>query len=323
MRQFQSVGLSESKKMEREAALLGLFAALILSVSCVTAFADESPTVQLVVPTIDYPAAGVTGTRVFGINDLGNLSFQVSIGADVFVGTRINGHYSTPSQPNDTDVSADAEDINNFNVVVGNFFDGSTFHGFLLKNGSYTTFDVNVPNVGFTVAIGIDDFGVVSGVYGTPNENSPDKAFRQIGKKETDLNVDSAVGSFATGTNDLLQTAGYFSESDPFLTEATCNCHGVVWDAFGHPKIFDIKNAVSTLALGISIPGWICGRFYDNQSNVHGFVYNLYSKKFVIYNYPNAISTSLNGINNAGYIGGRYTDIEGVAHGFIARIIGE
>jgi hypothetical protein len=67
--------------------------------------------------------------------------------------------------------SADAEDINNLNVVVGEYYDGARYHGFLLKNGSYTSFDANAPNVESTNSVGINDFGVVSGAYGTSSRS--------------------------------------------------------------------------------------------------------------------------------------------------------
>jgi hypothetical protein len=69
----------------------------------------------------------VSGTRIFGINNLGNLSIEVffSDGSEK-VATRINGHYSTPSQPANTNMIASANGLNNSNVVVGYYFDSTT-----------------------------------------------------------------------------------------------------------------------------------------------------------------------------------------------------
>src|ERR1700757_2436863 len=93
--------------------------------------------------------------------------------------------------------------------VVGSFYNGSGYTGFLLTNGVYTDFKLNVRNPTTTAPIGINDYGVISGIYGTSKVSN--QAFRQFGAKETDLQVPDATGTAATGTNDVLQTVGYFS----------------------------------------------------------------------------------------------------------------
>ena len=300
--------------------------ALAVSGLRTSALADDSLKIKLVVPTIDFPATGVSGTRIFGINNLGNLSIEVffSDGSEK-VATRINGHYSAPSQPANTNLIASANGLNNSNVVVGYYFDSTTNtdRGFILKNGSYTVFDVSAPGAYFTALYGINDFKDVSGAYGSVTPGPHYQAFRQIGNKQTDLNVNASVGTAATGTNVLRQTAGFFSQSDPFVVEATCGCHGTVWDKKGNPTTFDAPGAVSTIALGINTAGWVAGRFHDTAGVIHAFVYNQHSAKFLTYDYPNATQTTFNGINDLGYLAGRYTDAGGTAHGFIARIVGD
>jgi hypothetical protein len=96
----------------------------------------------------------------------------------------------------------------------------------------------------------------------------------------------------ATGTNDLRQTVGFFSQSDPFVVEAMCVCHGTIWDKNGNPTTFDAPGAVSTRPLGINIAGWIAGRFHDTAGVIHAFVYNEQSTKFLTYDYPNATQTT-------------------------------
>jgi hypothetical protein len=101
--------------------------------------------------------------------------------------------------------------------------------------------------------------------------------------------------------------------ADPFVVEATCGCHGTVWDKNGNSTTFDAPGAVSTIALGINTAGWVAGRFHDTAGVIHAFVYD----------YSNATQTTFNGINDLGYLAGRYTDAGGTAHGFIARIVGD
>jgi hypothetical protein len=270
----------------------------------------------------------VAGTAPFGINDFGNLSIQVTLSDGSFwVGTRINGKYSTLSQPPGTENgTAVAEDINNPNIVVGSFYNGSGYTGFLLTNGVYTDFKLNVRNPTTTAPIGINDYGVISGIYGTSKVSN--QAFRQFGAKETDLQVPDATGTAATGTNDVLQTVGYFSvlASESALPLATC-CQSVIWDQIGHPTPFAVIGAVSTVALGINNIGWVCGRYYDGSGNEHAFVYNQQTRKLLTYKYPGATDTTFNGINDLGYIAGRYTENnaenEPTEYGFVARIVGE
>jgi hypothetical protein len=268
-------------------------------------------------------SATVAGTSIFDINDPGNLSIQATLSdGSVWVGTRINGRYSVLSQPPDTKDEAIAEDLNNLNVVIGSFLDLklNKFRGFFLNNRAYAVFDVNASGAASTAPIGINDYGVISGFYGT---SMGDQAFRQFGPKETDLDVTGAVGTAGTGTNDLLQTAGYFSTSDENLTLATC-CQSVVWDQTGHPTTFAVTGAISTIALGINNFGWVCGRYFDMVGGgEHGFVYNLNTGKLLTYDYPKATQTTFNGINDPGYIAGRYTDSAGTEHGFVAQIVGK
>jgi hypothetical protein len=316
--------------MTQKKLFLGRLVAVVLALAvgglCRGARADDSQNIRLVVPTIDFPGTGVVGTRPFGINDLGNLSIEVffSDGSEK-VATRIRGHYSALSQPANTNLIASVNGINNFNVAAGFYLDSTVnaYRGFILKNGAYTVFDVTTPGATFTALYGINDFGDVSGLYGSVTPGPHSQAFRKLGNNEADLNVNASVGSAATGINDLRQTVGFFSQSDPFLAETTCGCHGVIWDRNGGSTTFDTPGAVSTRPLGINIAGWVAGRFFDIGGVMHAFAYNQRSAKFLIYDYPNAIQTTFNGINDLGYLAGRYSDKSGTAHGFIARIVGE
>jgi hypothetical protein len=139
------------------------------------------------------------------------------------------GITSTPSQPPNTNQIASANGLNNSNVVVGYYFDSTanTDRGFILKNGAYTVFDVSAPGAYFTALYGINDFKDVSGAYGSVTPGPHYQAFRQIGNKQTDLNVNASVGTAATGTNNLRQTVGFFSQSDPFVVEATAGAMGL------------------------------------------------------------------------------------------------
>jgi hypothetical protein len=315
--------------MHFKACIIALFA-LAVGGFCTQARADGRPKIQLVVPTIDYPSERsrgliVTGTEPFGINNLGNLTFVVLVGDTEWVGTLIDGQYSTLSQPPGTVNIAGPYDINNLNAVTGTWLNsGNEFQGFTLYNRFYTDFYVNVPTATCTVPPGINDYGARSGYYCT---SSHYQAFRQIGLQATDLNVPGAKGTIAEATNDFLQTTGYFSTSVYFpVDDATCvgaGCQGVIWDQTGHPSSFVVPflGAAATVGLGINNTGWVCGRWFDTSEKEHAFVYQPSSNQFLTYDYPNATLTTFNGINDFGYIAGHYNDSQGVAHGFIAQIV--
>jgi hypothetical protein len=295
---------------------------LILGVLCRNALANTYSAIRIIVPRIDYHAQGVSGTRAFGINDFGNLSLEINYSSgDEKVVTVIDRHFSAATQPPGTDQLAAAGGINNLNVVVGYFYNGTSFDGFLLKGNVYSTFDVNVPGATFTAAYNLNDFGDISGSYGVPSTGNY-QAYRMINGLTQNLNVENAVGTIGDGINDLRQVVGIFSTSDPTMTLPTCDCQGVLWDKSGKfVRTINVSNAMATEPISVNIAGWTVGRYWDSSGGgPHGFVYNLYSQKFIVYDYPNAAQTSLNGINDLGYIAGRYTDTSGTAHGFIARL---
>ena len=307
--------------MHLKNTILGLFALLVGGFGT-QAGADGLPKIQIVEAPINYPAPGVTGTAPYDINDLGNLSIIVYVGDTVWVGTRIDGQYSTLSQPPSTVTTAGSYDINNFNVVTGTWYNGSAYRGFTLYKDVYTDFDVNVATATCTVPYGINDYGARSGYYCA---SSHYQAFRQIGSRETDLDMAGAKGTTAQATNDFLQTTGFFSTSDYFPADgslATCPlCQGVIWDQAGHPWSFVVPGAAATIGLGINNTGWVSGHYFDTSGNEHAFAYQFYSNQFLTYDYPGATATTFNGINDLGYIAGRYTDSKGVERGFIAQIV--
>src|SRR5205085_2168968 len=73
-------------------------------------------------------------------------------------------------------ISTQALGINDAGLIVGNFSDGTTVHGFLDAAGSFTTIDV--PGASSTIANGINDAGQIVGFF---VDNSGEHGFVDTG----------------------------------------------------------------------------------------------------------------------------------------------
>jgi hypothetical protein len=286
---------------------------------------SSTPTVQLVVPTINYPGTGVTGTRAAGINNNRDLVFDLdtaSGGPNSEMGFIPHGGkpIAPTLDPNAPNLTAPVA-INLSQTIVGDYRDASLFfHGFTYSGGVFTTFDVSVSGAFSTALFGINDAGDFAGEYELPTPSPFVQGFVQIGGIETAVHVTGAAGSYAASINNADLAVGGYSTTDPFVLEATCGCHGFVRVANGTIFSFDPTGSVSTVPHGLNNRAVVVGRYYDSLGALHGFVYLIPSKTSITYDYPGAKATSLNGINDHGFIAGRYTDSSNVAHGFIARL---
>ena len=66
-----------------------------------------------------------------------------------------------PASPANTGSLANS--INDREEIVGSYSDGRNTHGFLLRNGTFTTIDF--PGVSITVCTGINSSGLITGLY--------------------------------------------------------------------------------------------------------------------------------------------------------------
>jgi hypothetical protein len=107
--------------------------------------------------TIDVSGTTAGSKQAYGINDLGQVVGQSSKGA--FIDT--NGTFTNFKVAGASVTSANA--INNSGTVVGDFFVGSVYKGFVYSGGSYTVFSVS--GAADTMPMGIDSFGDMVGWY--------------------------------------------------------------------------------------------------------------------------------------------------------------
>ena len=116
--------------------------------------------------------------------------------------------YTTLNEPSATGGSTDAEGLNDAGQIVGNYSDGSGYHGFVYSGGTYTTLDDPLATVG-TNAFSINDAGQIVGLY---TVGSVQHGYLYSGGTYTTLDVPSADFTEALGINDAGQIVGIFHD---------------------------------------------------------------------------------------------------------------
>ena len=283
---------------------------LLLAFVPISNAAKKKPISIEVLTTYDYPGVG-NSTTPFGINGDGVVvgDFMDSAGVRRGFIRYPDGTFSPPIVPPDTGNFTRSQGINNAQTIVGDFLDTttSTFRGYILSGGVFTTFDF--PGPYSTTISGINDAGNFVGIFG--NFAEPNQGFMNIGGVSSQINIPGATTSEATGINNANQIVGTYTDGT--------GTHGFFRDADGSLTLpLDYPGATTTRAFGVNDHGWIVGR-WDGADRAHGF-FLLLPNTYIGFDFPGATNTSLNGISQAGFISGRYTDTAGIRHGFIARV---
>jgi probable HAF family extracellular repeat protein len=191
--------------------------------------------------------------------------------------------------------------INASGQIVGWYDDVTDRHGFLLDQGTYTTFDV--PGSARTEAYGINASGQIVGSYDNrhgfllnqgsyttldvPGFSDPDRFY---------------IINYATGINDSGQVVGWCLDVD------NQTIHGFLFDQGSYTTI-----DVPGIPTGINAAGQIVGYYYDGRQ--HGFLID--HGNYTTIDVPGSISSSASGINASGQIVGSYSDAAGKSHGFL------
>jgi hypothetical protein len=154
-----------------------------------------------------------------GINDLGHASGVAYASGDWFNGGNGLGqnwiwdgeNYSFFTVPGAVN-GAVAGGINDRDQVAGYYVDSSGLpQGFVKDGPNFTTF--NAPGALYTLAFGINNQGVVAGLYVNP-DNSHHGYFWSQGKFVTvDANITGSVGSLWYGSNEHGDLAGLYFDT--------------------------------------------------------------------------------------------------------------
>jgi uncharacterized membrane protein len=238
--------------------------------------------------------------------------------------------------------------INDQGEIVGVYFDGVVLHGFVLRDGVFTT--LNAPgSEGLTHPNGVNDAGDVVGAYSDARGTLHgfllhDGRYATLnvpgrGNQTDPCQINTAgdiVGWYLDARNVthgfLLHDGIFTTLNDPLATNGTSgfgiNNAGVIVGAFnrhGHSHGFvlhhgiyttlDVPGSTDTYAEGINAAGTVVGGYTDPDGHVHGYL--LVNGHYRTFNDPNrAWGTVPHGINASGDIVG-YIDASGRIYGFL------
>jgi uncharacterized membrane protein len=281
--------------------------------------ADGGDSLSGTFTTIDVP--GATGTGVLDINAEGTIVGRCSIAGQT------HGFMLTPAGEL---VMIDfpgasftvATSINDRGDIVGMYALPSAptqRHGFLLKDGTFTSFDP--PGSTFTNALGINERGDIVGRYCVLSRcrapgNGDYRGFLLRDGEFTNIDVPGAL------------------ETDAFKINGSGRILGGFVTASHEEELFvQKKNSLTMMALpngkpvgldngGVNERGDIVGTYCDGAApcgitpfGTHGFLIS--GDDFRTFDVPGAVVTTANGINARGDIVGGYSDTSGRNHGYL------
>lgn len=219
-------------------------------------------------------------------------------------------------------------DINDRGEVTGTYFDQNlSVHGFVERNGAFTTIDV--PTAVFppgqsieTEVRAINDKGEAAGRYFALGGTGPSHGFIDDHGVFTFVDVPASIavipGGYGFppytqihGINDTGGVVGTYGDSNH-------NNHGYLDDNGTFTTIdFPDPNATATNPEGINDRGDIVGSYVTlrPETQVHGFIDQ--GGVLTTIDVPGAASTDIHGINDNGALVGTYTDDNMKSHGFI------
>jgi uncharacterized membrane protein len=275
----------------------------------------------------NYPSGAYTAYPG-KINDRGDIGgYLIFAGNGDYYGFAryANGDFTLPQQYPSSNFTY-GEGIDNRRMIVGAWWDGSTYHSFSEKNGKFVNFDLTLPGVLGNYTYGDNQRGDIVGGYNIQINPSTvgTQAFAVLKGQQETIQVPGALGAVAIGINDHDQIVGAYSTTNYAIdTESGAdNALGYMVQKNGQiVESLSYPGATTTVLEAINNQGLTVGRWFDANNVPHGLLYDSRkTKQWLTYDYPQSTSTVLNGINNAGLISGRWTDANGLIHGLIARV---
>jgi probable HAF family extracellular repeat protein len=262
--------------------------------------------------TFDYPGGG-NSTTPHSISNNGNIVgfFIDSNNARRGFQRSADGTFSPPLvHPNDTDNFSQARGINNDGLIVGSYRNPGVFHGLILDNGVYSTYDYGGPVS--TELYGVNDAGDAVGAYGStviPNVG----IYLPHGGSAIEIQPPDSTRVFAYAINNNGQIVGQYDD-------ASGKVHGYLRQADGTYSTIDYPDATLTTARSINDLGWVSGFYQNADGSFHGYV--LIDGVFVDIDQPAGKDTRAMAINNDGTIIGDFLDSPSgtLRHGFVAHI---
>ncbi len=283
------------------------------------ALASAAPTIQLVVPTFDYPGGNYHATIARGVANDGTVVGTVDDGTP---GTRLgferfaDGSFSAPfAFPGWPGTIPRA--VNNSNLICGSITGtfGTLPHGFFYDGVTFTQYDL--PGATTTSLTGLNDAGDFCG-YSTTNGTAGTTAFVNIGGALVIFTLPGVTEVYPEGVNNLGQVAGYYLDPNIRLVY-----HGFFRDTDGTLTFpLDHAHSASTQIFGLNDHGYLAGAGMSSGNVSHGFVLKL-PQRYVSFDYADSeFGPTFSGINNSGLLPGYYfqeSDLD--LHSFIAQLV--
>jgi YD repeat-containing protein len=141
------------------------------------------------------------------------------------------------------------------------------FHGFVLTNGRYVTFDV--PGATKTVVGGSNDRGQIAGQY--TDARGEHGFVRDPRGRSMRIDVPGARSTSTAKLNDRGQVVGFYTLTT-LLEDPNAQQRGYLLDRGRFVRI-DFPGAVGTQPTGINNRGQVVGQYLDAAGGFHGFVW--------------------------------------------------
>lgn len=285
-----------------------MFRIYLLCLALAGRFAATASAADLTIVTVP----GAIETMVYGLNNHGDVAGTYKDAAG-----RQHGFVVAKAvyvYPIDAPVSGTAYTqvwgINEAGDLVGSYAAPAVAHGFVVKKGQFTSFDV--PGSTFTAGYGINTAGDVTGHYGTPPAGKMRGFLLRNGEFTTFGAEDWAIPNTMTcgfGVNAPQSIVGHFA--------ADRLQHGFLLTGNTFMPIdYPDTGAHNTNADGINPQGEIVGYYQDSTGKWRGF-YRAAWGAFTPIDVPGALATYPRKINARGQIAGYFLDTDNVMHGFI------
>jgi len=200
-----------------------------------------------------------------------------------------------------------ATGINDAGDTVG-FYDDAALktHGFLLKQGKFTSIDFAGATTTQTVVI--NNVGDIAGYY--TYDDGVQHSFLYSGGKFTQIDVPGASFTGALGLNDNGEVVGHTQ----FPGESM---KGFLWKQGQYSTYTYPEPNKMGCGFGINNNGDIVGHWQDTAGTIRGYV--LRKGRFISFEFPGAKGTMVNtgGISLSGDVVGPYTGADGINYGFL------
>lgn len=265
--------------------------------------------------------ADPTFNQLLGVNDNGEIAGYFGSGNPGHPNQGYTLEQGAYTPENFTgSVQTQVTGLNNNGLTVGFWADQNNDNfGFVDNKGVFT--NVVDPNTGTAGVqtnqlLAVNDHNIAAGFYVDANGVSHGDTYNILNHQFNEITINGATAVTAAAINNSNQVGGFYTNSAG-VTE------GFVQTGSNLQSIM-INGEVSTEILGLNNKGMADGVVVDGNDAMHGFIYNINTGAYTIYDDPNGIgTTTFNGINDAGQVTGFYVDAAGNTDGLLASRIPE